>query len=101
MLKRLASGVAIWTLVVGCCLAFQESPAPAVEKPPPPVLIAPAVPEGPAADARVPAVIQEMRALERHARIGMICYDGASRLPVKKEPLPALALHVKFQLPRR
>jgi hypothetical protein len=101
MLKRFASGLAIWTLFGGCCFAFQESStAPAVEKPLPRAMIAPAVPERPAADTRVPAVIQEMQALERHARIGMICYSGAFGIPVKKQPLPALALN-KLQLPRR
>lgn len=106
MLKRFASGLAIWTLFVGTCLAFQESPAPANEQLPPPVVsapavvIAPAVPKVPAEGARVPAVIQQMQALDRHARIGMLCYSGPFP-PVKREPLPALALKVKFQLPQR
>ena len=99
MLKRFASGLAIWTLFVGTCLAFQEpSPGPAVQKRSP--AVAPAVPKVPAEGARVPAVIQQMQALDRHARIGMLCYKGAFA-PVKKEALPALALKVKFQLPQR
>jgi hypothetical protein len=100
MLKRFASGLAIWTLFVGTCLAFQESPAPANEQLPPPVVSAPAVPKVRADGARVPAVIQQMQALDRHARIGMLCYSGPFA-PVKKEALPALALKVKFQLPQR
>jgi hypothetical protein len=101
MLKRFASSLAIWTLAVGCCLASQESsPAPAVVKPSPPVVIAPAPPGDPADDRRVPAVIQEMQALERHARVGMICYSGAFGMPMKKQALPAFALY-KHRLPRR
>jgi hypothetical protein len=101
MLKRCASSLVIWTLVVGCCLAFQDSsPAPAVEKPSPPAVIGAAAPVRSADDTRVPAAIQEMQALERHARIGMICYSGAFGMPMKKQALPALALN-KLQLPRR
>jgi hypothetical protein len=100
MLKRFASSLVIWTLVVGSCLASQDSPpAPAAGKPSP-LVIAAAAPRAPADDTRVPAVIQEMKALEHHARTGMICYRGAFGGPMKKQALPVFALK-KLELPRR
>jgi hypothetical protein len=102
MLKRFASGLAIWTLFVACGLAFQESsPAPAVEKRSPPVASPPAAAASSPDNARAPDAVHEVRALDRHARTGMICYAGAFGGPVKKEALPAFALGGRPQLKRR
>ena len=102
MLKQVASGLAIWTLFVACGLAFQESsPAPAAERRSPPVVLPPPRPASSTDRARVPDAVHEVRALDRHARTGMICYAGAFGGPVKNEALPAFALGVTRQLKRR
>jgi hypothetical protein len=49
----------------------------------------------PAVDrSAMPAVVQQMRALERTARFDMICYEGRFS-PVPTVSLPAIALDVK------
>jgi hypothetical protein len=91
MLKWLFSAMFIWALFVGCCLAFNEAPpqtgayasARSIEPPTQPSL---------------PPVVRQMQALERHARINMICYTGrfdAGELPELKRPLKIMALTVK------
>jgi hypothetical protein len=102
MLKQVASGVAIWTLFVACGLASQESsPAPAVQRRSPPAVLPPAIPANSPDRARVPDAVHEVRALDHHARTGMICFAGAFGGPVKREPLPLFALGPKPQLKRR
>ena len=102
MLKRFASGLAIWTLAAATGLAVQElTPAAPAVTPAPQAPAAPAVRDTPANDAPVPEPIREMQALHRHARTGMICYTGTFGGPAKKEAMPALALNFKLQPPRK
>jgi hypothetical protein len=48
-----------------------------------------------------PEPIRQVQALDRHARMGMICYTGPFGGPAKKDTLPALAANFKFAPPRR
>ena len=75
----------IWTLILGGCVAVGAtgSGAPAqAQAPPVQPVAAPsqtATPEPPPrtmALAPLPGVVEQMQALEHHARVGMLCYTG-------------------------
>jgi hypothetical protein len=96
MPKRVMAGLAIWTLIVGCCFALSESrvatsqevttQAPITQAPSPP----PLEPEWTAG--------QHMQAFERHARFNMILYSGRfgqGDLAATRKELQAIALDVK------
>lgn len=96
MPRRLLSILAIWTLVVGCCFAFGETPASkngtqAVT----PVPGTPAVPPRIRPDA---SIAQQMLGFEHHARTNMILYTGRfgqSEFAATHTQLNAIALSLK------
>ena len=78
MLKRLLTGLALWTLIVGCVLALSETSVPASQADVSTQAVStvsdtlPAAPEIQSA----PPLDQQMMAFERHARVDMILYEG-------------------------
>ena len=107
MLKRLSSVLAIWAGIVTCAVAFSESPAQpeATSSAAQRVDVPQQAGNPPPAPARtVPPVVEQMLALERHARTGMICYMGPfapTQLAELNKAAKALAVQVSPPRQRR
>ena len=77
MTNRLVSGLAIWALIVGCCLASNDKPTPVARSEstqlsqPMPAK----APMHPRPEAGAP-VNREMQGFAHHARVNMILYPG-------------------------
>jgi hypothetical protein len=77
MFTRLLTGLAIWTIAVGCFLALSETPVPASQRATGQALPAPALTTPPTLPVRSDSPVdRQMRALEHHARVNMILYTG-------------------------
>ena len=102
MLKRLLTGLALWTLIVGGGLALSEKSVPAsqadvttqaVRTVPDTLPSAPDMQSAPPLD-------QQIMAFERHARVDMILYTGRfgqgdlAGMQLRND-LPAIALALK------
>ena len=91
MWKPVLAALAIWTVVVGCCFWFNETPTRASENE------MPAAPSGlqltssPIGIQPEPSAGQQMEALDRHARVRMICYPGQ----FGPSDMPVIALGMK------
>jgi hypothetical protein len=102
MPKAVMSALTIGLVVVVCSFAIETSARASQDAaPPPPARTAKAVPAPvprPTDIQPVPSVVQQMQALERHARVGMLCYKGRFGQPdlaATKTRLPAIALKVE------
>ena len=77
MLKRLLSGLAIWTLIVGFGFAFSATSVPVAQGVTTPA-VSP-VPDAPPMSPQLPpepSLDRRMRALEHRVRVDMILYTG-------------------------
>ena len=103
MRKKVAALAGIWTVVAVCAVAGsgaaarqpEGSPSTVTQAPPP----APVQPAGSgasdASDRETPAVVAEMQALSRHARVGMLCYKApAARASVDRAELVKLTKEI-------
>jgi hypothetical protein len=82
MVKRVASLLAVWVLILVGCFVFGEAPvqtSPDVAA----QAIAPPIPSSAGAEANQ-SVDRQMQGLARHAQLGMLLYTGS--LP--SDPLP-------------
>jgi hypothetical protein len=101
MLKQVLAAFAVWTIVVGCCFLLNETAtraaddgmAAAAPAPPP---SPPQPPSSPIGIQPEPSAAQQMQALDRHARVNMICYPGSFGGP--DQGVPAIALDVMVRL---
>ena len=100
MLNRLLAGLAIWTLLGGCCFALSELSARASQG-----VATPAVSAAPDTHRTTPrnqpdpTVDQEMRERQHHARVNMILYTGRfgdGELATTARQLDAIALKVNL-----
>jgi hypothetical protein len=72
MRNRLISGLAVWALIMGCCLVFAERRAPAAQLPAAPAVGATADAPSSSPQFQDRTVEQEMLALGHHARVDML-----------------------------
>lgn len=104
MPRGVLSQLTIWTLILGGSVAVGATgsggTAPAAQAPaeqPVPVPTQTATPEPPPrtmALAPLPGVVEQMQALEHHARVGMLCYTGRLGDAAAPKPLDPVAIHV-------